>query len=139
MPTDESPSGGVNVPPLHNAEVQAKIEEKIGTYSYIKVLAKSSVYGRCTDVDASEVCTGDSVRCCASNDRLYKTIRHMPAGRGKVKTNFEKFLISPKGHIIKRFGSLKIYPSQQLLVMTRFCNDFSDCVPSCAVPLGCAT
>ena len=91
VPADDHPSGGHNVP-LHNAEIQARIEEKLGpAFSKIRVLAKSRVNGRCpeADVPVEQACTGDSVHCCSGNDRLYETIRYSPGGIAKVNTNFE--------------------------------------------------
>jgi glutathione peroxidase-family protein len=70
------------------------------------VLAKSHVNGHCpaTDMPNAVACMADSDRCCPGNDKLYGFIHHSPGGLAKVRTNFEKFLVSPKGKLIKRFG-----------------------------------
>ena len=97
VPADDFPPGGRSIPPLHNAEVQAKIEEKLGRHHKMRVLAKSRVNTRCTgpesDATVEDACLSDSVRCCPGNNRLYESIQHLPGGIAKVNTNFVRQMI----------------------------------------------
>ena len=105
VPADEFPSGGHNLPPLHNREVQRIIEEELGNNHGMQLLAKSHVNGKCppSAVPNEAACASESTHCCAGNDKVYEAIRHQPRGVPKVQTNFAKFLIGPKGQLVARF------------------------------------
>jgi hypothetical protein len=117
VPADDHPAGGHDIQPLHNAEVQAKIEEKLGpAFSKIRVLAKSRVNGRCpeSNVPVEQACMSDSAHCCSGNDQLYETIRHSPGGIGKVNTNFEVRLWHT--HVLRGTLARRLSISQMIVV-----------------------
>ena len=56
---------------------------------------------------SADACKPASTKCCPGNSAVFQYVEGVPATKGKVAWNFEKFLVGKDGVPVARIGASK--------------------------------